>query len=249
MKIVQFIYGLTMGGAETLVKNYALHMHDAGHEVTVLCMWNACSPYDYELKARGIRVVYISEKLRIGGGHSFFAKVIRKLAFMFAAPLYIRHFFRKYKPDILHFHLESSRILRLAKPPITTRLFYTHHNNAKDWLTNPKRRRDVKNLKWLMCHYSVRLIALHEQMRDILNTAFNVDNTIVLNNGVDMSRFRNAKHREVIRKELGIPQDAFVVGHVGRFDPVKNHTFLVKVFKAVKDRVPEAFLLMIAGGK
>ena len=98
-----------------------------------------------------------------------------------------------------------------------------------------------------MTKHPVQLIALHEDMRDSLNKAFGIDNTIVLNNGTDISRFQNAKPREEVRAKLGIPQDAFVVGHVGRFHPVKNHDFLVKVFKAVKKLKPNAFLLMIAG--
>ena len=67
MKIVQFIHSLTMGGAETLVKQYALLMHEAGEDVTVLCLLNSDSPYDTELREKGINVVYVYEELRIGG--------------------------------------------------------------------------------------------------------------------------------------------------------------------------------------
>ena len=243
MKIVQFVHGLSMGGAETLVKNYALLMHEAGEDVTVLCLKNIKSPYDQELKQKGVKVVYVSEKLHIEG-ESLFQKVLRRLA----SYVYVRYFFKKYKPDIIHFHLELSNLLRFAGLPKNTKIFYTHHNDAQAWVTDPKRKNDVNCMKWLIAHYPVQIIALHEQMRDTINKAFNITNTIVLNNGIDMQRFKNARPREVVRDELGIPRDALVVGHVGRFNPVKNHEFLVKIFKAIKGKMHNAFILIIAGG-
>ena len=39
MKIIQFIHGLTTGGAEALVKDYALEFNN-NHDVMILCLWN-----------------------------------------------------------------------------------------------------------------------------------------------------------------------------------------------------------------
>ena len=42
----------------------------------------------------------------------------------------------------------------------------------------------------------------------------------------------------------GVP----LIGHVGRFDPVKNHLFLVETFSEVKRRIPDAKLLLVGRG-
>ena len=42
---------------------------------------------------------------------------------------------------------------------------------------------------------------------------------------------------------LGLPADALVVGHVGRFDPQKNPRFLVEIFEIM----PEAARLLLVG--
>ena len=56
----------------------------------------------------------------------------------------------------------------------------------------------------------------------------------VVPNAIDTEAFRfSAEDRKQIRAELGIPEDAFVIGHVGRFDPMKNHAFLAGVLKAL----------------
>ncbi|NLZ51832.1 MAG: glycosyltransferase family 1 protein [Thermoanaerobacteraceae bacterium] len=51
------------------------------------------------------------------------------------------------------------------------------------------------------------------------------------------------------RKALGLADNAFVVGHVGRFHPLKNHSFLVDVFAEIYKRNKNAVLLLIGDGE
>ena len=51
-----------------------------------------------------------------------------------------------------------------------------------------------------------------------------------------------------MRSELGFPPDAFVVGHVGRFEPQKNHTFLVDIVSQAARRDPRVHLLLVGDG-
>jgi glycosyltransferase involved in cell wall biosynthesis len=56
----------------------------------------------------------------------------------------------------------------------------------------------------------------------------------VVPNGVDTGRFRpDATDRAVVREELGIAEDARVMMHVARVDPMKNHTGLLAAVAAV----------------
>lgn len=68
-------------------------------------------------------------------------------------------------------------------------------------------------------------------------------------NGVDLSRFYwSGERRDTFREKYGIPSDAFVLGHIGRFVPVKNHAFLLELFAEVKKRRPNAMLLLCGDG-
>ena len=49
----------------------------------------------------------------------------------------------------------------------------------------------------------------------------------VIYNGIDINTFLTTK--EDLREELNIPLDAFVVGHVGRFNTAKNHDSIIDV--------------------
>ena len=56
------------------------------------------------------------------------------------------------------------------------------------------------------------------------------DRIEVIPNAIETKRLQfDAKAREKYRNELDIPGDAFVIGHVGRFDPMKNQAFLIRL--------------------
>lgn len=69
-----------------------------------------------------------------------------------------------------------------------------------------------------------------------------------INNGVELERFAfDPEIRSRIRRELKL-EDAFVVGHVGRFAYQKNHEFLLNAFAAILGRVKNARLLLVGEG-
>ena len=58
----------------------------------------------------------------------------------------------------------------------------------------------------------------------------------IIHNGVDLDKFRfDPENRAAVRNAWGL-EDAFVLGHVGRFEYQKNHEYLVDIFEAVKQR-------------
>lgn len=68
-------------------------------------------------------------------------------------------------------------------------------------------------------------------------------------NAIDTNRFRfNPKVRETIRNELGV-SDKFVIGHVGRFSFMKNHAYLVEVFRELCKLRDDAALVLIGKGE
>lgn len=76
-----------------------------------------------------------------------------------------------------------------------------------------------------MKHYSVQPIALNKAMKASMDQILQTDQTRILNNGVDMSEFQKPLDRNAKRNALNVPQDAFVIAHIGRFDPIKITNF------------------------
>lgn len=70
-----------------------------------------------------------------------------------------------------------------------------------------------------------------------------------MNNAVSVAGFTFLRHtREAKRVELALPQQAFVLLHVGRMERVKNPFFLLDVFKEVLLACPGARLLYVGAG-
>lgn len=69
-----------------------------------------------------------------------------------------------------------------------------------------------------------------------------------LPNGIDTDRFRfSVGMREEARAALGL-ENAFVIGHVGQFLPVKNQEFLLEAFARVYRERQDAVLLLVGDG-
>lgn len=71
----------------------------------------------------------------------------------------------------------------------------------------------------------------------------------VINNGVDVQKFKfNIDDRQKYREKLSI-QDKVVLLHVGRFTSAKNHQKLINIFKCFHTLVPNAVLLLAGEGE
>ena len=72
----------------------------------------------------------------------------------------------------------------------------------------------------------------------------------ILNNGVDTDVFKfDIDARNDIRKEFGVEEDQFVIGHIGRFMKQKNHEFLLKVFNEICKTNYNSKLMLVGIGE
>ena len=246
IKVLHFIHGLNMGGAETLVKDYALGLDKEKFDVTVLCYEHYDSPYEILLRKAGIKVIYVCDSCK----HVFKNNLVNKIYSFMNRIMLIRKYIREIRPDVLHTHMQVNCYIRFSKPKKPIHIFHTVHNDPqKLWFTGSlKDKRDLQAAKWLVKRYNMRFITLHSKMCEEINRLFNVNNSIILNNGIELKKFYYEGDRENLRRKLKIPIDAFVIGHVGRFSEQKNHKFLVSVFEKIHSIDPKAFLLMIGMG-
>lgn len=68
----------------------------------------------------------------------------------------------------------------------------------------------------------------------------------IIKNAIDLDDYKyNENVNRELRKELGVREDTFVVGHVGRFVTQKNHRFIIDVFESILKKQPNSVLLLI----
>ena len=70
----------------------------------------------------------------------------------------------------------------------------------------------------------------------------------VIPNGVDLEKFKpDTLARINIRNELKIPEDTFLIGIAGRYDPMKDHrNFLLAASKLSKVEPSAAYIMSVS---
>ncbi|MBQ6334416.1 MAG: glycosyltransferase [Erysipelotrichaceae bacterium] len=245
IKLVEFIGRIQDGGAETLVKDYALMLDKEKFDVTVLCEdYKENSTIYKTLKENGVKMKVMYEK-------SFFInKVLARLLGKRYVAILFKKAIRELQPDIIHTHLELLEVMYHGKEVLQgIRLFFTCHNPPQK-LIGEERPGERDACRYLLDHNDLHIIALHEGMAKEIEEMFGIENVSVIRNGIDLDRFRNV---DILgpekRKELNIPDDALVVGQVGRFTYQKNPEFTVAVFNELLKKNDKARLLLIGRGK
>ena len=81
------------------------------------------------------------------------------------------------------------------------------------------------------------------------NKEYDKGNVYLLNNAIDLDKFKyNESLRKKKRKELGIKDDALVIGHIGRFVAQKNHDYLIDIFNEIHKKNNNSILLLAGQG-
>ncbi len=251
MKITQFILTLGTGGAEAIVKDYAIELKNRGHEVEVVVLLPFLNaPNEQILSENSVKIRSIYEEIYSSRSNELWTRVLRKPFRDKKVANWIARYVQEHKPDVIHIHLTMQQFfVPISDRLHNIRLAYTCHNEVEHYF-GAKHKKDTENVKYLIDNNNMQMIALHSRMAEELNQVFGITNTVVLNNPINVERFIKAKERKnETRALLRIPEDAFVVGHVGRFTYQKNHEMLVRIFAEVAKEKANAFLLMIGNGE
>lgn len=76
----------------------------------------------------------------------------------------------------------------------------------------------------------------------------NCNKYAVVHNGIPLDTFTQKYNKANVRIELGIPTDAFVIGHVGRLHESKNHMVILDCFAKIRNDCANAYLLLVGDG-
>lgn len=98
---------------------------------------------------------------------------------------------------------------------------------------------------------TARLIAVSRAVEaDVRSTElYPSDHVLLVPGGIDVERFSRKGGRDQMRAKLGIATDASVAICVARFATVKAHCNLIDAWKSVRERLPNAVLVLVGGGR
>lgn len=177
----------------------------------------------------------------------------------------VRRVLRNERFNAIHLHQFdlSGEILRIAaEEGIAVRVMSVHATEYE----NPRWYRRVVHRVWGRPWIFRHATAILPCSRAVAETwaPLNRENgpTVrVLYTGIDPAVFREALNRRLVDfaetgsvrakycREFGIPANATVVGHIGRFTRQKNHGFLIDRLDAMMLRDPDLYAVLVGGGE
>lgn len=235
IKVLHVVGKMDRGGLETLIMNLYRNIDTSKVQFDFLVQYEEEGAFDIEIRKLGGTIHYISNIRKVGP-----LKYIREL----------KKFFNKNKSyKIVHSHVNamSGLVLREAKKAgIKTRIAHSHIAYPKMGVFESIYKNYSKKFILKSSTYKFACSDVAAQYMYGKNVDLNTIN--IIKNGVDLDKFKYDRNiYETKRKELGIKNDEFVIGHIGRFNQQKNHQFLIEIFKEFR-KYSNSKLVLVGDG-
>lgn len=230
IRILHIVTYMGRGGLETLLMNCYRNIDREQVQFDFLVHRQFRADYDDEIEALGGKIYRLPRLNPVDPGY--------KRA--------LREFFQTH-PEyrVVHSHLDCMSAIPLSAAKacgVPVRIAHVHSSSQdKNWKYFIKR------------YYAKKIPAAATQLFACSKAAGDWmlpgSDFAVINNGIDTARFSfSPETRREVRSALGL-ENVLVLGHVGRFSDVKNHSFLVDVFACVHRQQPASRLLLVGDGE
>ncbi|RHH41323.1 glycosyltransferase family 1 protein [Bacteroides ovatus] len=222
---------MNRGGIESYMMNYYRHFDRDKVQIDfVVHNAGGFGYYDEEIKSLGGKIFILPQKSK----HplSYISKLKKVL--------------KQGEYKIIHTHMDAmgAWVLKTAKTcGIPVRIAHSH--NTQHLTTSLLKLFFLERARKMVNLYATHRMACSEVAGRWL---FANESFQVIRNAVDIDKFKfNKEIRKVIRDNYHISDDEFVIGHVGRFDIQKNHSFLIDVFAKLCQSSKSKIRLMLIG--
>lgn len=229
IKILHIVTYMGRGGLETMLMNYYRHIDRTQVQFDFLTHRDFKADYDDEIESLGGKIYHLPRLVPWSKSYK------REL----------RDFFNSHPEyKIIHVHQDcfSGVICQIAKEcGIQIRIAHSHCTSQDRNWKYPIKRLYMKNIP----KFATDLMACGQKAGEWM---FGGVPFKILNNAIDVDAYvYNPCKRDEIRTKFGV-NDSLVIGHIGRFSPPKNHSYLIDIFSEIHKRNPNSVLLLVGDG-
>lgn len=236
LNIGLFCPSLHVGGSERQLVNLAKALRVRGYAVSVLILYGG-GELEEELKRAGVPVFCLNKRRRIGVIPTLF----RLVAYLRRNRIHVLYAFHGL-PNLLTvavtpFNWSVKRVIGIQATCIDM--------SAQPWV-----RRLAYRSEPIFSRFAHLVIANSYAGRDYaIKRGFPKHKLRVIQNGIDTERFVPDRAGGLrLRRQLDIRDDEFLIGMVGRVDPVKGHKLFFESAVKVAQQRPEAKFICVWAG-
>ena len=232
-KIVHVITGLGVGGAETFLLRVIPEIRSLGYDSVVIYLTGK-GEYVNRYEANGIRVLSLGMGSLFGVG---------------AAIWRLFKILRRESPDLVQTWMYHANLIGgvagfISNLPV---LWAVQQSNLSKNVNKPTTRA-VINICSILSRYLPQKILYDSEAARLAHEdiGFKSSKSYVIPNGVDERVFSiNRVQRETFRRDLEIPTNAVVIGHIARFDVQKDHETFIRAVRLARTNVGNIYVLMV----
>lgn len=240
IRILHTLTWMNRGGIEIWLMHILRQNDWTRFQMDIMVRSSEIGEFDAEAKKLGARILYVPLNAR-----NVFTTF----------PSQFRNAWEEYGPyDIVHTHCRvyGGWILReAAKLGAPVRVAHSHNDIARlESRDRVPQKIFLGQTKRATQAHATHLIACSRQAGiGLFGQEWEQDpRAHVAYYGIDVQDFCVHESRALVLQEFGIVNDSFVVGHVGRFYPQKNHSFILDIFAAILEIEPNSHLLLVGDG-
>lgn len=161
----------------------------------------------------------------------------------------IKKIVRQIKPDIAYAHsTKAGALTRIALMGVHIPVIYNPHSWAFNMAQSKKKELAYRLIEKAPIPFTKKVVCISEaEMQSAMQKPIcSKDKIKIITNGIDFDLLD--KVQPVTRRDLGIPEDAFVVGQIGRLSEQKSPDIFVEMAEKIKEVIPNSFFVMIGDG-
>ena len=230
IRVAQVVGKMVGGGVESVVMNYYRHIDRSKVQFDFLVDEDSTRVPEEEITALGGRVFRIPPYQHPIRYHRELIRLMREQQW-----------------PIVHSNINTLSVFPLLaakKTRVPVRIAHSHSTMGKGEFAKNAIKLVLR--PFANVYPTVRFACSHYAGEWLFGK--NADFTVIPN-AIELDKFRfDAGVRQKTRQELGIADDTFLIGHVGRFMPQKNQTFLVDVLADLLPKRPDTMLVFVGDG-
>src|SRR5713101_4216631 len=233
IKVMHVITTLGPAGAETMLCRVASGMDSTRFENEIVSLTGILDLAE-RMRGMGVRVRTLGMKTSVPN-----PLLVLRLA----------RWIKESKPDVIHTWMYHANLIGALAARLAgdVPVVWGIHHSALDPRVDKRRTISVNRLCALLSRkFSARIVCCSEaSWRIHKNMSYAAEKLEVIPNGFDLEQVKpDPTARASVRKELGIPADAHVIGIAARFHPLKDHFNFVSAAARLHKQMPKVHFLL-----
>ena len=231
LKIRYLIPTLKTGGTENHVIRLAAGLKHRGHDTGIICVFQK-GPLGEEAEREGVPLVLLEAGERWGGRAS--VRIWNRLR---SNPVQVLHTY------LFGAHLFAGLPARLLGVPAV--LSSRRGRAVTHW--QRKREQWLENLGNLFVD---RVTCCSRENKEwvLANEKISAEKVVTIYNGIDGAEFGAVRAPVSVRRGLGIPDEALLVGTVANFAPEKGYPYFLESMRTLLRRDSRIWFLLVGSG-